>query len=149
MNRASFLFHSYNEFIACFYESWIYEIWIFSMKCLVCFDLNGFSFTGKSMSEALILASTNTQYDQILRVQYKKTTSSIHAAHKLLFVFVLTFRIICVHNMFWQCSELKIFMYWTGNSMDNLLSYCGLVDARINTSEKDLPVINNLTCILI
>ena len=26
------------------------------------------------------------------------------------------------------------------NSMDNLLSYCGLVNARISTSEKDLPV---------
>ena len=24
--------------------------------------------------------------------------------------------------------------------MDNLLSYCGLVDARISASEKDLPV---------
>ena len=24
--------------------------------------------------------------------------------------------------------------------MDDLLSYCGLVDARISTSEKDLPV---------
>ena len=24
--------------------------------------------------------------------------------------------------------------------MDNILSYCGLVDARISTSEKDLPV---------
>jgi hypothetical protein len=27
--------------------------------------------------------------------------------------------------------------------MDNLLSYCGLVDARISTSEKDLPVQNH------
>ena len=27
--------------------------------------------------------------------------------------------------------------------MNNLLSYCGLVDARISASEKDLPV-NNL-----
>ena len=27
-----------------------------------------------------------------------------------------------------------------GNSKDNLWSYCGLVDARISTSEKDLPV---------
>ena len=27
-----------------------------------------------------------------------------------------------------------------GNSMDNLLSYGGLVDARISASEKDLPV---------
>ena len=28
----------------------------------------------------------------------------------------------------------------TGNSMNNLLSFCGLVDARISASEKDLPV---------
>ena len=42
--------------------------------------------------------------------------------------------------MFSPCSKLGIFMYWTGNSMDNLLSYYGLVDARISTSEKDLPV---------
>ena len=27
-----------------------------------------------------------------------------------------------------------------GNSMTNLFSYCGLVDARIRASEKDLPV---------
>ena len=27
-----------------------------------------------------------------------------------------------------------------GNSMNNLLSYSGLVDARISASEKDLPV---------
>ena len=31
-------------------------------------------------------------------------------------------------------------MHWTGNSTSNLLSYCGLVDARISTSGKDLPV---------
>ena len=38
------------------------------------------------------------------------------------------------------CSELVIFMYWTGNSMNNLFSYCGLVDTRISAFEKDLPV---------
>ena len=60
--------------------------------------------TGKSLSEALILASTNPQYDDRLfielRVQYKKTTSSacVHCVHKLFFV--LTFRTIYVHNMF-------------------------------------------------
>ena len=27
--------------------------------------------------------------------------------------------------------------------MNNLLSYCGLVDARISASEKDLPVSNS------
>ena len=29
---------------------------------------------------------------------------------------------------------------YSHNSMDNLLSNCGLVDVRISTSEKDLPV---------
>ena len=38
------------------------------------------------------------------------------------------------------CSELIVFMYRTGKSMNNVLSYCGLVDARISASEKDLPV---------
>ena len=33
-------------------------------------------------------------------------------------------------------SELVVFMYLTGKSM----SYCGLVDARIRASNKDLPV---------
>ena len=27
--------------------------------------------------------------------------------------------------------------------MNNLLSYCGLVDPRINASDKDLPVLNS------
>ena len=60
------------------------------------------------------------------------------------FVFVLTFRTILVHNMFSTCSELGIFMYWTRNSMNNLSSYCGLVDARISASDKYLPVLSNL-----
>ena len=36
---------------------------------------------------------------------------------------------ISVHNMFSPCSELGIFTYWTCNSMNNMLSYCGLVNA--------------------
>ena len=31
-------------------------------------------------------------------------------------------------------------MYWTCNSLNNLSSYCGLVDAKIRASDKDLPV---------
>ena len=58
-------------------------------------------------------------------------------AQKLFFVFVLTFKTICVHNLFSPCSDLVVFMYWTGKSMNNLLSYCGLVDVRINASDKD------------
>ena len=59
--------------------------------------------TGKSFSEALILASTNPQYEKRLfidlPVQYMKTTSSEHVVYKNC-VFVLTFKIIYVHNMF-------------------------------------------------
>ena len=36
--------------------------------------------------------------------------------------------------------ELGNFMYCTCNSMNNLSSYCGLVDAKIRASDKDLPV---------
>ena len=43
--------------------------------------------------------------------------------------------------MFCACSKLGIFIHLTCNSMDNILSYYGLVDARIITSEKDLPVL--------
>ena len=42
--------------------------------------------------------------------------------------------------MYTTCSEGGVFMYWTGKSINNLLSYCGLNDARINASDKDLPV---------
>ena len=56
--------------------------------------------------------------------------------HTLFFVFVLTFKTIYVHKMFWACS----FHVRTGKSMNNFFSYCGLTDARMRASEKDLPV---------
>ena len=40
---------------------------------------------------------------------------------------------ISVHNMFSPSLSLEF-------SMNNLSSYCGLVDAKIRASEKDLPV---------
>ena len=33
-----------------------------------------------------------------------------------------------------------------GNYMNNLLSYCGLIDAKIRASDKDLPVIQPKIC---
>jgi hypothetical protein len=45
------------------------------------------------------------------------------------------------NNMFFPCSELGILHVRTSNSMDNLLSYCGLVDAKIRASDIDLPVL--------
>ena len=49
-------------------------------------------------------------------------------------------------NMFCPCSAHVLPMFcpcfalFHDNSMNNLLSYCGLVDARISASEKDVPV---------
>ena len=64
--------------------------------------------TDKSLSEALIFASTNPQYDDRLfiqlQVQYMKIPSSnlrrTYCVQKLL----LTFRTISVHNIFSPCS---------------------------------------------
>ena len=41
-------------------------------------------------------------------------------------------------NMFCPCSALVSSFH--GNSMNNLLSYCGINDAKIRASDKDLPV---------
>ena len=46
----------------------------------------------------------------------------------------------CTHHVLPRF-ELGIFMYWTTlHSRNNLSSYCGLVDAKIRASDKDLPV---------
>ena len=97
------------------------------------------SITGKSFSEALILTLTSPQIDKRLfiesPVQYMKNSK---------------LRTCCVHRLFWiskqkqivytTCSELGIFMYWTGDSMNNLMSYCGLVNAKIRASDSYLRV---------
>ena len=86
-----------------------------------------FVSTGKSFSEARILATTNPLYDNRLFIE-------LQAQNMLCTQIVFCFDI---QN---TCSELAHFMYRTCNSMNNLLLYCGLVDAEITTSEKDLPV---------
>ena len=105
--------------------------------------------TGKSLSEAFILASTNPKYDKRLfidlPVQYVKTTSSEHGENMLCtqIVFSFCFDIQnnwCTQHVLPMFSELVVFMYWTSESMNNLLSYCGLVDQRGSASDKDLPV---------
>ena len=83
------------------------KIW----RLIVCWIVQ--LFTGKSLSEALIFASINPQYDNRLFIELPW---KLH-----------------VLPMFCTCS-------FHGNSMNNLLSYCGLVDARISAFEKDLPV---------
>ena len=76
--------------------------------------------TGKSLSEALIFASTNPQYDDRLfielQVQYMKIPSSNLGRTCCVQKLFLTFRTIFVHNMFSPCS------------------------AKRRASDKDLPV---------
>ena len=100
--------------------------------------------TGKSFSEALIFASTNPQYDDRLfielQVQYLKIPSSEHGDDMLCTKIVFD-----IQNNFGTQNvlprfELGVFMYRTCNSMNNLSSYCGFIDAKIRASDKDLPV---------
>ena len=82
-----------------------------------------------------------------IRENYNHRTCGEHVVHtNCFFVFVLTFKTIYAHIMFSLCSELVVFMYWTGKSMNNLLSHCGLVDARISASEKELRVLCTNLC---
>ena len=79
------------------------------------------TFTGKSLSEALIFASTNPQYDNSLfielQVQYMKIPSSNLGRTCCVQKLLLTLRTIFLPNMFSLCS------------------------AKRRTSDKDLPVI--------
>ena len=78
------------------------------------------SSTGKSLSEPLLFAE--------------------HGENMLCTKIVLNVRNnFCTQHVLPRF-ELGIFMYWTCNSMNNLSSYCGLVDAKIRASDKDLPV---------
>ena len=87
--------------------------------------------TGKSFSEALILA---IQYDKrlFIELQEKYKIQNMLCTNIVLNVKTKTKQLLCT-----TCCELVFF----GNSMNNLLSYFVLVDARISGSEKDLPVL--------
>ena len=113
--------------------------------------------TGKSFSEVLILASANPQYDKRLSidlpVQYIKIPSLEHGEnmgrtcclHKLFWMSKQKQKTIFVHSMFSSCSPHVRPMIWAWNFhvLNNLLSYRGLVDAKI-ASDIDLPVCRRL-----
>ena len=71
----------------------------------------------KSLSEALIFASTNPHYDNRLFIVHDNCKLRIPAEHVVYticcFCFVLKFRTISVLNMFCRCCELlkKIYLY--------------------------------------
>ena len=96
-------FHNLNSktFHSIFWlsNSIVEEVW---KKNLLC--------TGKSLLEALILASTNPQYDKRLfidlPVQYMKTIYKLRTCcvHKCFWMSKQKQKTICVHNMFSTCS---------------------------------------------
>ena len=53
-----------------------------------------------------------------LQAQNMRRTCCVH---KLFWMSKQKQKTICVHNMFSPCSELVVFMYWTGKSTNNLL----------------------------
>ena len=87
------------------------------------------------MSEALILESVNPQCDERWFIdspeKYKLRTCCVQ---KLFFCFCSDIQ----NNI---CTQLVLNLYFSGESMNNILSYCGLTDARMKASEKDLPVV--------
>jgi hypothetical protein len=103
------------------------------------FDLIFFRFnnsvTGKSVSEALILKSVNPQYDERLFIEspekYKFRTCYVQ----------IKYCFECQNKsnkqfLYTTCSELVFFREFNEQS----LAYCGLTNARMRASEKDLPV---------
>ena len=108
--------------------AWNIQGWDQSTSCnypkyanIFFFFVWNFCFTGKSLSEALLFAE--------------------HGENMLCTKIVLNVRNnFCTQHVLPRF-ELGIFMYWTCNSMNNLSSYCGLVDAKIRASDKDLPVL--------
>ena len=86
------------------------------------------------MSETLILESVNPQYDERLFIEfqekYKFTTCCVQ---KLFFCFCFDIQ----NNI---CTQHVVNLYFSGNLMNNLLSYRWLTDSRMRASEKDLPV---------
>ena len=86
------------------------------------------------MSEALILESVNPQYDERLFIdfqeKYKFTTCSVQ---ELFFCFCFDIQ----NNI---CTQHVLNLYFSGNSMNNLSSYCGLTNSRMRVSDTDLLV---------
>ena len=80
---------------------------------------------GKSMTEV------NPQDGERLPLNFMKNTSSKHVVYKNCFCFDIQNNI---------CTQHVLNLYFSGNSMNNLSSYCGLTDSRMRASEKDLPV---------
>ena len=106
-------------FRACsFHEQSFVMLWV--SWCKNKYLWKRFTCTGKSLSKALLFAGYG---ENMLRIKIVLNVRNSFCSQHVLPRF-----------------ELGIFMYWTCNLMNNLSSYCGLVDTKIRASGKDLPV---------
>ena len=65
-------------------------------------------------------------------LNYKKNTSSEHLVHK---------NCLCFDIKNNNCTQHVLNLYFSSNSMNNLLSYCGLTESRMKASDTNLPVL--------
>ena len=99
-----------------------------------------FFYTDKCFSEALILASVNPQYDKRLFIEFpEKYKFRTCCVQKLFFCFCFDIQ----NNI---CTQLVLNLYFSGNSMNNLLLYCRLTDSRMRASDTDLPAVEEKCC---
>ena len=98
---------------------WVAQTWPFFWQ--ITWNYRFCPLTGKYLSEALLFAK--------------------HGENMLCRKIVLSVRNNFCTQHFLPRFELGIFMYWTCNSMNNLLPYCELVNAKIRASDKNLPVL--------
>ena len=75
-------------------------------------------------------------YDLQFCLSWLVTGKSVSEALILFFCFDIQNNIICTQH--------DLNLYFSGNSMNNLSSYCGLTDSRMRASEKDLPVASRM-----
>ena len=91
--------------------------------------------TGKSLPEALILASINPLYDNILFIKLHEKIQVEHMlCTQIIFVLFLLWK--TRQFVYTTCAELVL----SCHSMNNMLSHYVLIDARMRASDKDLPV---------
>jgi len=91
-----------------------------------------FGGTGKSFSEALILAPIKPQYDERLFIEFQERYKFATCCVQIMF------RMSKQKNNF--CKQHVANLCFSWKSMNNLSSYCGLTESRMRSSDIDLPV---------
>ena len=102
-------------------------------------QINGpFRCTGKSLSEALFFASTIHNKTKDCSLIYQLNTWQLQVQNILCTWIVFYFCFDIQNNI---CTKHVLDLYFSRDSVNNVLSYCGLTDSRMRASETDLPVL--------